>query len=118
MTQASLIAQLVKNLSAMQETQFDSWVRKIHWRRDRLPIPVFLGFPCDSAGKESACSEGDLGWIPGLEDPLEKVRATHSSILAWRIPWSVYIVHGVAKSWTRLSDFHFTSYLLLPNKLL
>ena len=35
-----------------------------------------------------------LGW----EDPLEKGKATHSSILAWRILWTV--VHGVAKSWT------------------
>ena len=43
-----------------------------------------------------------LGW----EDPLEKGKATHSSILAWRIPWTV---HGVAKSRTRLSDFPFTS---------
>ena len=41
----------------------------------------------------------------GREDPLEKGQATHSSILAWRIPWTVY---GVAKSWTQLSDFHFT----------
>ena len=41
---------------------FDSWVGKIPWRRDRLPTPVFLGFPCGSAGKESAC----LGSIPGL----------------------------------------------------
>ena len=40
-----------------------------------------------------------LGW----EDTLEKGMATHSSILAWRIPWTV---HGVAKSWTLLSDFH------------
>ena len=31
-----------------------------------LPTPVFLGFPCGSAGKESACSVGDLGSIPGL----------------------------------------------------
>ena len=46
--------------------RFDSWVRKIPWRRDRLPTPVFLGFPCGSAGKESACNEGDLGSIPGL----------------------------------------------------
>ena len=46
--------------------QFDSWVRKIRWRRDRLPTPVFLGFPCGSAGKESACNAGDLGLIPGL----------------------------------------------------
>ena len=38
---ASLMAQLVKNPPAMQETQFDSWVRKILWRRDRLPTPVF-----------------------------------------------------------------------------
>ena len=41
----------------------------------------------------SACNSGDLGSIPrwgrslGREDPLEKEMATHSSILAWRIPW-------------------------------
>ena len=46
--------------------QFDSWVRKIAWGRDRLPTPVFLGFPDGSAGKESACNVGDLGSIPGL----------------------------------------------------
>ena len=63
---ASLIAQLVKNLPAMQETQFSSWVRKIFWRRDRLPTPVFLGLLCGSAGKESSCNAGDLGLIPGL----------------------------------------------------
>ena len=33
---------------------------------DRLPTPVFLGFPGGSAGKESACNVGDLGSIPGL----------------------------------------------------
>ena len=42
-----------------------------------------------------------LGW----EDPLEKGKATHSNILAWRIPWTV--VHVATKSWTRLSNFHF-----------
>ena len=47
-----------------------------------------------------------LGW----EDPLEKGIATHSSILTLRIPWTVCIVHGVTKSRTWLSDFHF----LLP----
>ena len=46
--------------------QFDSWVGKIRWRRDRLPTPIFLGFLCGSAGKESACNVGDLGSIPGL----------------------------------------------------
>ena len=64
---AFLIAQLIKNLPAVQKTPpFDSWVRKIRWRRDRLPTPVFLGFHCGSAGKESACSAGDLDSIPGL----------------------------------------------------
>ena len=47
-----------------------------------------MGFPGGSVGKESACNAGDLGWIPGSEDPLEKEIATHSSILAWRIPWT------------------------------
>ena len=40
-----------------------------------------------------------LGW----EDPLENGKATHSSILTWRIPWT--IAHGFAKSQTRLNDF-------------
>ena len=35
------------------------------WRKDRLPIPIFLGFPGGSDGKESACNAGDLGSIPG-----------------------------------------------------
>ena len=59
---ASLVAQLVKNPPAMQET----WVRSL-----------------------------------GCEDPLEEEKATHSSILAW-------IVHGAAKSQTRISDFDLT----------
>ena len=70
----------------MQETRFNSWVRKIRWRRDSLPTPVFLGFPCGSADKESTSNVGDMGSIPGWEDPLEKAKGTHSSILAWRIP--------------------------------
>ena len=63
---ASLIAQLVKNPPAMQRPQFKSWVGKICWRRDRLPTPVFLGFPGGSAGRESARNAGDLSSIPGL----------------------------------------------------
>ena len=47
--------------------QCDSWVGKIHWKRDGIPISVFLSFPCGSAGKESTCNAGDLGSIPGLE---------------------------------------------------
>ena len=63
-----MVAQVVKNLPAMQETQVPS-----------------------------------LGW----EDPLEEEMATHSSILAWRIPWTESwwaTVHGVAKSQTHLSE--------------
>ena len=48
----------------------------------------------------------------GQEDPLEKEMATHSSVLAWRIPWTGgagwATIHGIAKSQTRLSDFTFT----------
>ena len=48
-----------------------------------------LGFPCDSAGKESAHNAGDLGSIPGLGRSLGEGKDTHSSILAWRIPWTL-----------------------------
>jgi len=65
-SQAFLVAQLVKNPPAVQKIQFDSWVGKIPWRRDRLPTPVFLGFPGGLDGKESACNAGDLDLIPGL----------------------------------------------------
>jgi len=67
----------------------DSWDGKIYWRRDSLPTPVFLGFPDGSAGKESACNAGDLGQSLDWEEPLEKGKATHCSILAWRIPWTI-----------------------------
>ena len=53
-----------------------------------IKSPLIMGFPRSSVGKESACNAGDLGLIPGREDPLEKEMATHSSILAWRIPWT------------------------------
>ena len=60
-----------------------------------------MGFP---AGRESTCNTGDLGLIPGLGRSPGEGKGYCSSILAWRIPWP--IVHAVAKSWTRLSDFH------------
>ena len=58
---------------------------------DFLPVAPFPG---GSAGKESACNAGDPGSIPGLTpwkrkwQSLEKEMATHSSILAWKIPWT------------------------------
>ena len=47
-----------------------------------------MGFPGGSDGKESACNAGDPGSIPGSGRSLEKEMATHSTILAWRIPWT------------------------------
>ena len=61
------MAQLVKNYLQCGRPWFNSWVGKIPWRRDRLPIPVFLGFPGGSGGKESPHNAGDLGSIPDLE---------------------------------------------------
>ena len=57
--------------------------------------------PCGSAGKESTCNAGDLGW----EDPLEKGKFTHSSTVAWRIPRTTQSM-GL-QSQAQLSDFHF-----------
>ena len=105
---ASLVAQMVKNRLQCKRPRFHSWVRKFPWRRDRLPTPVFKGFPGGSDGRESACNVEDLVSTPGLgrssggghgyplqycclENPMD--RAT------W---WAT--VHGVAKSQTRLSD--------------
>ena len=90
----------------MRETWFDPWVGKIRWRRDRLPTAVFLDFPCGSAANLPAMQETwvqSLGW----EDPLEKGKATHSTILAWSIPWTAWSV-GL-QSWApTFISFHFS----------
>ena len=67
------------------------WIPRsgICWQRDRLSTLAFSGFPCGSAGKESACNVGDLGLIPGLGRSFGEWKGYHSSILAWRIPWTV-----------------------------
>ena len=78
---AFLVAQLVN----AGGPGFDSWFGKIHWRRDSLPTPVFLGFPGNSESKESACNAGDLCSIPGLRrspgegngNPLQYVDLIH-----------------------------------------
>ena len=63
---AFLVAKLVKNWPAMQETPVQVLGQQDLWRRDRLPTPVFLGFPGGSDSKEFICNVGDLGSIPGL----------------------------------------------------
>ena len=85
--------------------RLDSWVGKIPWKRNRLPTSEFMVFPGGSDGKESACSEGDLGLTPGLERspgegkgyPFQYSRLENSMDC---------VVHGVSKSWTQLNDFH------------
>ena len=89
---ASLIAQLVKNPPAMQEPPV--WFLG---RKDPLGFQYsWASLVAQLVKNPTAMQEtwvGSLGW----EDPLEKWKATHSSILAWRIPWT--------RTW--LSDFHF-----------
>ena len=71
-----------------------------------MQINIYLVFLCGSAGKESACNAGDLGSVPGLGRspregkgyPLQYSGLENSKDCT---------VHGVAKSQTRLSDFHF-----------
>jgi len=67
-----------------------------------------LGFPGGSAGKESTCNVGDLGSVPGLgrSPGEEKSYPLQYSGLENSMD---YIVHGVTKSQTQLSDFHYTS---------
>ena len=61
---------------------------QLSYQGSPVATPVFLGFPCGSAGTE--CNVGE-SWVGSLswEDPLEKGEDTHTSILAWRIPWTV-----------------------------
>ena len=89
--------------------QLDFSVRKIPWRRDRVPTPLFWGFPGGSDGKESTCDVGDLGSIPGLG---RSPGGRHGHPLQYscleRIPtdraaWQATVC-GVAKSWTWLSN--------------
>ena len=123
---ASLTAQMVKNLSAMQRTGFDPWIRKIPWSRELLPTPLFLpgGFYGQRSQVELHSSWGhkELNmtewltlslletWVQSLgqEDPLEKAGGNplQCSCLkdtmdggAW---WAT--VQRVAKSWIWLSS--------------
>ena len=77
---------------AMVHRVAKSWTREhththLHTPGKSFFIKIF-SFPGGSDGKESACNAGDLGSVPELGRSLEKGTATHSSILAWRIPWT------------------------------
>ena len=68
-------------------------------------IKISVGFPCGSAGKESACSEGDLGSIPGLGRSLGEENGYPLQYSGLENPMDS-MVHEVEKNWTRLSNFH------------
>ena len=88
-----------------------------HWKRARLPTPVFLGFLGSSVGKESAYNEGDLDPVPGLgRSPGEG----NGYLLQYSgLENSVdCIVHGVTKSQTWLRDFHFYFHGVLKGRVL
>ena len=95
---------MVKYLPAMQETWVQSLVGKVPVWEDPLEKgmatpPVFLGFPCGSAGKETACNAEDLGLFPELgRSPGEgKGYPLHYSDLENSMDC---IFHGVTKSRT------------------
>ena len=94
-----MVAQLVKNLRAMQETLVKFLGGKIRWRRDRLPTPVVSGVPDGSVDKESACNVGDLGSIPGLGRSLGEGNSYPLQYSGLENLMDC-IVHGVAKSQT------------------
>ena len=104
---ASLIAQLVKNLPAMQETL----VRFLGWEdfleKVKTTHSSILGLPLGSAGEESACNAGDLGSFPGLGRSPGEGKGSPLQYSGLENSMDC-IVHGVAKNWTRLSNFHFT----------
>ena len=102
-SEASLIAQLVKNLPAVQEALVRFLGQEDPLEKGWLTIPVFLDFPRGSASKESTYNVGHLGSIPGLgRSPGEgngypfQYSGLENSMDC--------VVHGFTKSWTLLSD--------------
>ena len=92
--------QLVKNLPAVQEMP----VQFLGWANPGIGYPLQYSWASLMAQlvKNPPAMWDTWAWSLGWEDPLEKGKATHSSILAWK-----FYVHGVAKSWTRLGNLHF-----------
>ena len=95
-------------LTSWLEFMRDSQLEAPSWT-----VPKFLmyrngvGFPGGSDGKEPACNSGDLVWSLCQEDSLENRMATHSSILAWRIPWIEDPKRLKSMGHKILRDYHF-----------
>ena len=94
----SLITQLVKNLPAMQKTLVRFLGREDPLEKDRVSNTE-VGFPCGSAGKESACNMGDLGSIHGLERSLGEGKGYPLQYSGLENSMDC-IVYGVAKGQT------------------
>ena len=78
----SLIDQLVKNPLAMREIPVWLLGQKIHWRRDRLPTPVFWGFPCGSADKK---------YLPAMQETPVRFLGQESPWRRDRLPTPVFL---------------------------
>ena len=111
---ASLVAQLVKNPPAIRRPWFDSWVRKVPWRRDTLPTLVFLGF----SGGQLVKNLPTVREKPGFDPWVGKI--------SWRrqqLPTPVFWpggFHGLYSPWghkepdmTERLSCHFTSLWIL-----
>ena len=74
-----------------------------------------MGFPCGSVGKESACTVGDLVSIPGLGRSLGEGKGNPLQYSGLENSMDC-LVHGVTKSRTRPSDFHFVTLVTLHDE--
>ena len=100
------MAQLIKNPPPCRRPQFDSWVGKSPWRRDSYLLQYSWAVPVIQLVKNLP-EFGRTGFDPWRRSPGEgKVYPLQYSGLEHS---KDYIVYGVAKSWTQLSNFHFTS---------
>ena len=91
----------------MQETPLRFLGPEDPLEKEQATTPVFLGFPCGSAGKESTGNVGDLGSIPGLGRSPGEAKGYPLQYFGLENSMDC-IVHGVKKSLTRLSHFTFT----------
>ena len=102
---ASLIAQLVKNPPAMRETPVQFLGQEDRLEKRWLPLQYSWASLVAQLVKNLPATRETWVWSLDWEDPLEKGKATHSSILAWRIPWTIGNSKSIGlQSW---QDFHF-----------
>ena len=97
------VGKTTENASVLTEVKFSVCVCRSEGDRKQTQALIQMGFPGGSAGKESACNVGDLGLIPGLARSPGKGTGYPSSVLAWKIQWTVCSlpgssVHGILQA--------------------